>query len=95
VGLFTWILVGLVAGLIAQFTFGGGIGGLRGLVLTVLLGVGGAMVGGFISSAMGWGDVTGFNIRSLVIATIGAIVVIAVWRAVSSGRRGRSGRRFA
>jgi uncharacterized membrane protein YeaQ/YmgE (transglycosylase-associated protein family) len=87
VGLLTWILVGLVAGLIARLTLGGGIGGgLTGLVLTVLLGIIGAMVGGFISAAMGWGDVTGFNIRSLVIAAVGAILVLVVWQAISAGR---------
>lgn len=93
-GLLTWILVGLVAGFIAQLIIGGGIGtsGLRGIVVTCLLGVAGALVGGFISSAMGWGDVTGFNVRSLVIATLGAVLVVVVWQAVSSGRSGRGNR---
>jgi uncharacterized membrane protein YeaQ/YmgE (transglycosylase-associated protein family) len=91
VGLLSWILVGLVAGLVAQVVVSGGLGGLglRGLALTILLGVGGALLGGFVSSAMGWGDVTGFNLRSLVIAVCGAIVVIVVFRAVSSGRSKR------
>jgi uncharacterized membrane protein YeaQ/YmgE (transglycosylase-associated protein family) len=92
VGLLTWILVGLVAGLIAQLVLSGGMGGggLRGLVVTTLLGIGGALVGGFVSSAMGWGDVTGFNIRSLVIAVCGAIAVIFAYRSLSS-RRGNRG----
>lgn len=90
-GLLTWILVGLVAGLIAEFILGDGSGyGLRGLVLTTLLGIGGALLGGYISVRMGWGEVTGFNVRSLVIATLGAILVIIVFRALSSGR-GRRG----
>ena len=91
-GLLTWIFVGLVAGVIAQFVIGGGVGSIRGLVVAVILGIGGALLGGFISSAMGWGDVTGFNVRSLVIATGGAILVVLAWQAVS---RGRSGRRLA
>ncbi|MGD9932124.1 MAG: GlsB/YeaQ/YmgE family stress response membrane protein [Dehalococcoidia bacterium] len=82
-GLLTWILVGLVAGVIAQFVVGGGVGSLRGLVIAILLGVGGAVLGGFVSSAMGWGDVTGFNIRSLVIASLGAIAVVLVWQQLS------------
>ena len=87
-GLLTWILVGLVAGLIAQLVLGGGFGiGLRSIVMTTLLGVAGALVGGFISVALGYGDVTGFNVRSLAIAVAGAIVVIAVFRALTSGRR--------
>jgi uncharacterized membrane protein YeaQ/YmgE (transglycosylase-associated protein family) len=79
-----------VAGFIAQFVLGGG-GGFspRGLVITVLLGVGGALLGGFVSSAMGYGDVTGFNIQSLVIATLGALVVVFVFRAMA--KRGSGG----
>lgn len=92
-GLWTWILVGLVAGFIAQLILGGGSGlGLRGLVITTLLGVTGAIVGGFVSVALGYGDVTGFNLRSLVIAVLGAIAVIFVFRAVTSSA-GRGARR--
>ena len=88
-GLLTWILVGLVAGLIAQLILGGGIGiGLRSVVMTILLGVGGALVGGFVSVWLGYGDVTGFNVRSLVIAVLGAIAVIVVFRAVVSRKSG-------
>lgn len=89
-GLLTWILIGLVAGLIAQFALGGGTSlGLRGLLMTTLLGVAGALVGGFVSVAMGYGDVTGFNVRSLVIAVLGAVAVIVAFRALGSGRRSR------
>lgn len=92
-GILTWILVGLVAGIAAEFVVGGGVGslGLRGLVLTTLLGVAGAVVGGFISTALGWGDVTGFNVRSLLIAAGGAIIVVFVWHQLSGGtnKRGR------
>ncbi len=92
-GLLTWILVGLVAGLIAQFALGGGMAlGPRSLIITILLGIGGALLGGFVSASMGWGEVTGFNVRSLVIATLGAVVVVVVWQRLSSGR---GGRRFA
>lgn len=90
-GLLTWILVGLVAGLIAEFALGGGIGmGLRSLVITTLLGVAGAIVGGWISTRLGYGDVTGFNIRSVAIAIGGAVLVILLFRALSGGgnRRG-------
>jgi uncharacterized membrane protein YeaQ/YmgE (transglycosylase-associated protein family) len=90
-GLLTWILVGLVAGFIAQLILGGGLSiGLRSILLTILLGIGGALLGGFVSVALGYGDVTGFNVRSLVIAVLGAIAVIVVFRMVSSrgGNRG-------
>ena len=88
-GLLTWILVGLVAGLIAELLLGGGVGlGLQGIVITTLLGIAGALVGGFISVKLGEGTVTGFNVRSLVIAVLGAILVIVVYRAVSSRQGG-------
>ena len=89
-GLVTWILIGLVAGFLAQLVMGGVGGvGLRGLVMMGLLGVVGAVVGGFLSTALGYGDVTGFNVRSVVIAVIGAIVVLLVYRMLNSdGRRG-------
>ncbi len=90
--LLTWALVGLVAGFVAEFVLGGGPSGigLRRLVLTAALGMAGAIVGGFISTALGFGDVTGFNLRSIVIAVGGAIVVIIAFRmlANASGRRG-------
>ena len=91
-GLLTWILVGLVAGFIAELILGGGSGlGLGGLVITTLLGVVGAIVCGFVSVYLGYGDVTGFNVRSLVIAVLGAIAVIVVFRAVSSRGGDRRG----
>lgn len=100
VGLLSWLFVGLVAGVIAEMVVGRGIRGfvsdavLRGqglcrLVLTILLGVVGAFLGGFVSSAMGWGDVTGFNLQSLVIATLGAIALILAWHFISDRRGNR------
>jgi uncharacterized membrane protein YeaQ/YmgE (transglycosylase-associated protein family) len=52
----------------------------------IILGIIGAVVGGFLAQQLGYGDVTGFNVTSIVIATIGAIVVILVVRALG-GRR--------
>jgi uncharacterized membrane protein YeaQ/YmgE (transglycosylase-associated protein family) len=81
-GLLTWIVLGLIAGAIASFVAGGGFG----LIEMIVLGVIGAIVGGFIAQALGFGDVTGLNFTSVVIATIGAIIVLFVARAVR-GRR--------
>jgi uncharacterized membrane protein YeaQ/YmgE (transglycosylase-associated protein family) len=82
-GLLAWIVLGLVAGAIASFLVGGG----YGLLGTIILGIIGAVVGGFLAQQLGYGDVTGFNVTSIVIATIGAIVVILVVRALRGGRR--------
>lgn len=60
--------------------------GPRRLVLTALLGVAGAIVGGFISTRLGYGDVTGFNLRSVLIAFGGAVLVIVTFRALSGSR---------
>jgi uncharacterized membrane protein YeaQ/YmgE (transglycosylase-associated protein family) len=78
-----WILLGLVAGWLAgQVMRGGG----YGLIGDIVLGIIGAFVGGFLSSALLGVDVTGFNVPSILIAFVGAVVVIAISRAFS-GRR--------
>ena len=78
-----WIVLGLVAGWLAGLIVRGGGYGLIG---DIILGIVGALVGGFLSSALLGVDVTGFNLSSIVIATLGAIVVIAIARALSPGR---------
>lgn len=78
-----WIVLGLVAGWLAgQFVRGGG----YGIIGDIILGIIGAIVGGFISGRLLGVDVTGFNIPSIIIAFVGAVIVIAIARAVT-GRR--------
>jgi uncharacterized membrane protein YeaQ/YmgE (transglycosylase-associated protein family) len=78
-----WIVLGLVAGWLAgQFVRGGG----YGIVGDIVLGIIGAIVGGFISGTLLGVDVTGFNIPSIIIAFVGAVVVIAIARMLT-GRR--------
>lgn len=81
-GLLSWIVFGLIAGILAKFLMPGRDGG--GLFITILLGIAGAVVGGFIATALGLGDVTGFNIRSLVIAVAGGALVLVVHRRLKS-----------
>ncbi|HLH26636.1 MAG TPA: GlsB/YeaQ/YmgE family stress response membrane protein [Chloroflexota bacterium] len=78
-----WIILGLIAGWLAGLIMRGGGYGIIG---DIILGIIGALVGGFISSALLGIDVTGFNVTSLVIAVVGAIIVIAIARAVSPRR---------
>ncbi len=85
-GFLSWILLGLVVGLLAKWIMPGPDPG--GLIITILLGIAGAFVGGFIGSLVGLGSVTGFNLGSLVLATGGAVLLL--WghrkiRARSSG----------
>lgn len=73
-GFFSWILFGLIAGALAKLIMPGRHGG--GFILTVLLGVIGALVGGWMGTVMGFGTLSGFDLRSLGIAIAGALVVL-------------------
>lgn len=77
-GFFSWLIMGLIVGLLAKVIMPGKDPG--GLVMTILLGIAGAIVGGFIASALGLGTVTGFNLGSLVIAVAGAVLLLFVYR---------------
>lgn len=78
-----WIILGLIAGFIgSKIVNRSG----QGLILDIVLGVVGAVVGGFIFSLVGADGVTGLNLYSLVVAVIGAIVVLVIYHAVA-GRR--------
>jgi uncharacterized membrane protein YeaQ/YmgE (transglycosylase-associated protein family) len=79
-----WILLGLIAGWLAGLIMRGG---GYGIVGDIVLGILGALIGGFLSSVLLGVDVTGFNLPSILIATLGAIILIAIARAVSPGRR--------
>jgi uncharacterized membrane protein YeaQ/YmgE (transglycosylase-associated protein family) len=82
-GIIAWILLGLVAGFLAgQVMKGGG----YGLIGDIVLGIVGAVVGGFLASTLLGLDVNGFNIMSILIAFAGACLVIAISRAVSGNR---------
>lgn len=76
-GIIAWIVLGAIAGFIANLIMGS----RDGLIMMVVLGIVGAVVGGFIAgTVLGVADVTGFNLESLVVAVFGAIVVIFVAR---------------
>ncbi|UCF45901.1 MAG: GlsB/YeaQ/YmgE family stress response membrane protein [Myxococcales bacterium] len=82
-GIISWIVFGLLVGILAKFAMPGDDGG--GFVKTTLLGVAGALVGGFIGTRLGFGDVTGFNVRSFAIAIAGAVLVLWVYRQLRKG----------
>jgi uncharacterized membrane protein YeaQ/YmgE (transglycosylase-associated protein family) len=78
-----WLVLGLVAGFIgSKIVNKSG----EGVVVDIVLGIVGAVVGGFLFSIIGASPVTGFNIYSIFVAVIGAIVVLAIYHAVT-GRR--------
>lgn len=82
-GILAWIIFGLIAGILAKFIMPGKDPG--GIIITILLGIGGAVVGGFIGSVAGFGDFTGFDLRSMGLAVLGAVVLLAIYRAVKKG----------
>lgn len=77
-GILSWILLGLVAGVIAKYLHPGPDPG--GWLLTIGLGIVGAIVGGFVMSFVGFGGVSGFNIWSVLVATLGAVICLWAYR---------------
>lgn len=78
-----WIILGLIAGWIAsRIVDNHG----KGLIINLVLGIVGSLVGGWIFAALGAMPVTGFNLWSLFVSVVGAVVVLVVYHAL----RGRS-----
>ncbi len=79
-GILSWLVMGLLAGALAKIIMPGKDPG--GIIVTILIGIAGAFVGGFISTKLGYGSFNGFNLYSLVIAVGGALVLLAVYRVI-------------
>lgn len=81
-GFFAWIILGLVAGALAKLLMPGKDGG--GWFLTMVLGIVGAFVGGYLGSMLGLGGATatGLNLGSIATATAGAVVLLVLYRLV-------------
>ena len=82
-----WIILGLLAGALAKYLVPGR--DPAGCILTIALGISGALIGGWIGTALGWGTVegTGFSLRSIGLATLGAIVLLVLGRVVAKRLR--------
>ncbi len=79
-GILSWILMGLVVGLLARLVMPGR--DPAGIIITILLGIAGAFVGGYIGSLLGLGTVTGFDVRSLLLAIGGAVLLLLLYRVI-------------
>ncbi|MFT5730386.1 MAG: putative membrane protein YeaQ/YmgE (transglycosylase-associated protein family) [Desulforhopalus sp.] len=79
-GILSWIVMGLIVGVLAKFFMPGKDPG--GFIVTTLIGIAGAFVGGYIGSFLGLGAVTGFNLGSLLLAIGGAIILLILYRVV-------------
>ena len=84
-GIISWIIFGFVAGTIARLIHPGRDPG--GCLITILLGIGGALVGGYVGTLLGWGQVSGFELRSLGLAVLGALILLIVYRMVFGKRK--------
>ncbi len=89
-GIVAWIIFGLIAGAVAQLLVPGndpGGGGLLGIVMTIVIGIVGAFIGGFVGVQLGWGSVSEFDVRSLALAILGAVILLVLLRALRGGSR--------
>jgi uncharacterized membrane protein YeaQ/YmgE (transglycosylase-associated protein family) len=83
VGIIAWIILGAIAGFITNLIMGG----KEGVIGTIILGIVGAVVGGYLAgTVLKVADVTGINIESIVVAVVGAVIVVALYRMLM-GRR--------
>lgn len=85
-GIIGWIILGFVAGLLAKRLMPGA--ERVGFILTTLLGIGGALLGGFIATALGFGDPVDefFDISTWVAAIAGALLILFIWNAIANRR---------
>ena len=79
-GFLSWIVMGLIVGVLAKFIMPGKDPG--GIIVTILIGIAGAFVGGFIGSFLGLGTITGFNIGSLLLSIGGAVLLLILYRMI-------------
>ena len=90
VSILAWIIVGLIGGAIAQLLvkddpIGGGIGGF---IVTILLGIAGALLGGFIAVALGISNgIDDFDVGTIILSILGAVLILVAYKALV-GRRG-------
>jgi uncharacterized membrane protein YeaQ/YmgE (transglycosylase-associated protein family) len=82
-GIISWIFLGLIAGALAKFLVPGKDPG--GFFITILIGIVGAILGGFLGSFMGLGRVESFDLGGIVIATLGAIILLVLYRLFRRG----------
>jgi uncharacterized membrane protein YeaQ/YmgE (transglycosylase-associated protein family) len=87
-GILAWIVFGLLAGFIAKFILPERAPG--GIITTIVLGIVGAIVGGYIGSLMGFGDISGFDLRSMALAVGGALLLLIVWGFIARGTAKRA-----
>ena len=85
-GLLSWIILGAIAGWVANLIAGGG----EGVILTIIVGIVGGLLGGFIATnVFHIGTANGFNVQNVLIAIAGAVVVLFAWHTFGGRARSR------
>lgn len=79
-GILSWIILGLVAGALAKLVMPGKDPG--GIIITILIGIGGALLGGLVAAQLGFEGVSGFDVRSLGVALAGSVLLLLIYRLV-------------
>jgi uncharacterized membrane protein YeaQ/YmgE (transglycosylase-associated protein family) len=83
-GLLSWIAFGLLAGALAKIILPGK--DPSGCIVTVAIGVAGALLGGFLATFLGFGGIAGFDVRSLAVAIGGSLLLLSLWRLLRGKR---------
>lgn len=81
IGIIAWIVVGLIAGALAKWVMPGPDPG--GIIVTILIGIAGAFLGGYVLSLFGGTGMSGISLGSILTATLGAIILLAVYRLIT------------
>ena len=81
-GIISWIIMGLIVGALAKFIMPGKDPG--GILITILIGIAGAFLGGYIGSLLGLGKLTGFNFTSVLLAIAGALILLFIYRLIKN-----------
>jgi uncharacterized membrane protein YeaQ/YmgE (transglycosylase-associated protein family) len=89
-GILSWLIVGAIAGWLAGMLVKGDEG--MGVIMHIVLGIVGALVGGFIAGALTGGNdyITGINVTTILVATVGAVIAVVAFNALTG--RSRAGR---
>lgn len=82
--LLVWIVFGGLAGWVASMF--AGTNERQGLLGNIVVGILGAIIGGWIMSSLGYGDISGFNLYSFIVAVVGAVLLLFLWKLIS-GRK--------
>lgn len=76
-GVLSWIILGLIAGAVAKAILPGSAN--SGCIVTIIIGILGAVVGGWIGAELGWGKVDEFSIRTLLMSILGSVIILSVY----------------